>query len=85
MLAPHGLAYLAARIHEHYGDRANEILRANPYELTSVFGVGFMIADRIATASGAARRPRSARAPRSCTFCPSPSAAAARACRSERC
>jgi exodeoxyribonuclease V alpha subunit len=52
MLAPHGLAYLAARIHEHYGDRATEILRADPYELTSVFGVGFLIADRIATASG---------------------------------
>jgi exodeoxyribonuclease V alpha subunit len=52
LLAPHGLAYLAARIHEHYGDGATEILRANPYELTSVFGVGFLIADRIAVASG---------------------------------
>jgi exodeoxyribonuclease V alpha subunit len=54
LLAPHGLAYLAARIHEHYGDGASDILRANPYELTSVFGVGFLIADRIAAASGEA-------------------------------
>jgi exodeoxyribonuclease V alpha subunit len=52
LLAPHGLAYLAPRIHEHYGDGATEILRANPYELTSVFGVGFLIADRIARATG---------------------------------
>ena len=53
LLAPHGLAYLAGRIHDHYGDRAHEILHDNPYELTSVFGVGFLIADRIALASGA--------------------------------
>ena len=52
LLAPHGLAYLARRIHEHYGDGAHEVLSANPYELTSVFGVGFVIADRIARASG---------------------------------
>jgi exodeoxyribonuclease V alpha subunit len=53
MLAPHGLAYLAARIHEHYGNGAHEILEVNPYELTSVFGVGFAIADRIARSGGA--------------------------------
>ena len=53
MLAPHGLAYLAPRIHDHYGDAAHELLTANPYELTSVFGVGFVIADRIARATGA--------------------------------
>jgi exodeoxyribonuclease V alpha subunit len=52
MLAPHGLAYLAGRIHEHYGSRAHEILQGNPYELTSVFGVGFALADRIALAGG---------------------------------
>jgi exodeoxyribonuclease V alpha subunit len=64
MLAPHGLAYLAARIHEHYGSGAHEILAADPYELTSVFGVGFAIADRIAragaTAGDASQRERAA-------------------------
>ncbi|HEX8976283.1 MAG TPA: AAA family ATPase [Solirubrobacteraceae bacterium] len=54
MLAPHGLAYLAGRIHEHYGNGAHEILTGNPYELTTLFGVGFTLADRIARASGAA-------------------------------
>jgi exodeoxyribonuclease V alpha subunit len=52
LLAPHGLAYLAGRIHEHLGDDAHELLLANPYELTSVFGVGFALADRIAQAGG---------------------------------
>jgi exodeoxyribonuclease V alpha subunit len=52
LLAPHGLAYLASRIHEHYGDDAHELLVANPYELTSMFGVGFALADRIAQAGG---------------------------------
>ncbi|HEX4011941.1 MAG TPA: AAA family ATPase, partial [Solirubrobacteraceae bacterium] len=52
LLAPHGLAYLAARIHEHYGSGAHEILAGDPYQLTSVFGVGFAIADRIARAGG---------------------------------
>src|SRR5438067_65969 len=51
MLAPHGLAYLAGRIHDHYGAEAHAVLSADPYELTSVFGVGFLIADRIARAS----------------------------------
>jgi exodeoxyribonuclease V alpha subunit len=50
LLAPHGLAYLAGRIHERYGTGAHELLTRNPYELTSVFGVGFTIADRIAHA-----------------------------------
>ncbi len=57
MLAPHGLAYLATRIHEHYGNGAHEILTGNPYELTSVFGVGFAIADRIARAAGGLEDP----------------------------
>ncbi len=52
LLAPHGLAYLAGRIHDLYGAGAHAILSENPYELTSVFGVGFLIADRIARASG---------------------------------
>ncbi|MFZ0089514.1 MAG: helix-hairpin-helix domain-containing protein, partial [Solirubrobacteraceae bacterium] len=54
LLAPHGLAYLAARIHDHYGPGAHEVLTRDPYQLTAVFGVGFTIADRIAHASGAA-------------------------------
>ena len=48
LLAPHGLAYLAGRIHDHYGSAAHELIAADPYELTSVFGVGFALADRIA-------------------------------------
>ena len=54
LLAPHGLAYLAARIHEHHGADAHELVSRDPYQLTSLFGVGFAIADRIARASGAA-------------------------------
>ncbi|MGI8713442.1 MAG: SF1B family DNA helicase RecD2 [Solirubrobacteraceae bacterium] len=53
LLAPHGLAYLAARIHEHYGSGAHDIVARDPYCLTSLFGVGFAIADRIAHAGGA--------------------------------
>jgi exodeoxyribonuclease V alpha subunit len=52
LLAPHGLAYLVARIHEAYGDGAHEHVTRRPYELTSVFGVGFVIADRIARSLG---------------------------------
>jgi exodeoxyribonuclease V alpha subunit len=51
LLAPHGLAYLAARIHEHYGRGAHDLVTRDPFCLTSVFGVGFHIADRIARAS----------------------------------
>jgi exodeoxyribonuclease V alpha subunit len=54
LLAPHGLAYLAARIHEQYGAGAHELVAGDPYQLTSVFGVGFAIADRIARGTGAA-------------------------------
>jgi len=50
LLAPHGLAYLAPRIHEHLGAGAHELISRDPYQLTSVFGVGFAIADRIARA-----------------------------------
>jgi exodeoxyribonuclease V alpha subunit len=50
LLAPHGLAWLVPRIAKHYGDRAHQVVRRKPYELTSVFGVGFHTADRIARA-----------------------------------
>jgi exodeoxyribonuclease V alpha subunit len=53
LLAPHGLAYLIKRIHTEYGPTAHRIVREQPYELTSVFGVGFLVADRIARAVGA--------------------------------
>jgi exodeoxyribonuclease V alpha subunit len=64
LLAPHGLAYLVKRIHEAYGDTAHRVVGASPYELTSVFGVGFAIADRIArsTIEQGARVPGRARA-----------------------
>jgi exodeoxyribonuclease V alpha subunit len=48
LLAPHGLAWLVARIENHYGPRAHRIVRERPYELTSVFGIGFKTADTIA-------------------------------------
>lgn len=52
LLAPHGLAHLAARIHRHYGDRAYRVMAERPYELTAVFGVGFATADAIARGTG---------------------------------
>lgn len=52
LLAPHGLAHLAGRIHRHYGDRAYRIVAERPYELTAVFGVGFATADAIARGVG---------------------------------
>jgi exodeoxyribonuclease V alpha subunit len=54
LLAPHGLAYLAARLTRSYGDEAYRVVLERPYELTSVFGVGFALADRIAQGSGCA-------------------------------
>jgi exodeoxyribonuclease V alpha subunit len=53
MLAPHGLAYLVSRIQDAYGDSAHRVVSERPYELTSVFGVGFLTADRIARGLGA--------------------------------
>ncbi len=55
LLAPHGLAYLATRIHNEYGPSAHTIVSDQPYELTKVFGVGFHLADRIARGSGVPR------------------------------
>jgi exodeoxyribonuclease V alpha subunit len=52
LLAPHGLTYLASRIRETYGDQAHRIVSEQPYELTSVFGVGFRTADQIARRLG---------------------------------
>ena len=52
LLAPHGLTYLASRIRETYGDQAHRIVSERPYELTSVFGVGFRMADQIARRLG---------------------------------
>src|SRR4051794_10552514 len=52
LLAPHGLAWLVPRIDKEYGPRAYRVVRDEPYELTSVFGVGFPTADRIARAAG---------------------------------
>ncbi len=54
LLAPHGLAYLVGRIHEAYGDAAHRAVSDRPYELTAVFGVGFLTADRIARGLGCA-------------------------------
>jgi exodeoxyribonuclease V alpha subunit len=54
LLAPHGLAYLAPRLREAYGDGAHRVVCEQPYELTSVFSVGFLIADRIARLLGVA-------------------------------
>src|SRR5215216_5454669 len=55
LLAPHGLTWLVPRIVAEYGDRAHEVVRRRPYDLTSVFGVGFHTADRIARAGGVPR------------------------------
>jgi exodeoxyribonuclease V alpha subunit len=51
LLAPHGLAHLAAPIHARFGDRSTMILHEDPYRLTEVDGVGFARADRIALAA----------------------------------
>ena len=51
LLAPHGLAHLAAAIHTRFGDRSTAILHEDPYRLTEVDGVGFARADRIALAA----------------------------------
>jgi exodeoxyribonuclease V alpha subunit len=52
LLAPHGLAWLVPRLVKEYGDRAAQVVQQRPYDLTSVFGVGFSIADTIARAVG---------------------------------
>jgi len=57
LLAPHGLGYLVKRIQAEYGPTAHRVVSERPYELTSVFGVGFLIADRIARAIGESVQP----------------------------
>jgi exodeoxyribonuclease V alpha subunit len=52
LLAPHGLAWLVPRIEKEHGERAYAVVRERPYDLTSVFGVGFATADVIARAAG---------------------------------
>ncbi|MET0687529.1 MAG: AAA family ATPase [Solirubrobacteraceae bacterium] len=52
LLAPHGLAWLVPRIEKEHGERAYAVVRDRPYDLTSVFGVGFATADVIARAAG---------------------------------
>jgi len=52
LLAPDGLARLVAPIEKTYGPSAHRIVSERPYELTSVFGVGFLTADRIARRLG---------------------------------
>jgi exodeoxyribonuclease V alpha subunit len=40
---------IAAKIFKQYGSRSVEVVRGNPYRLaTDIFGIGFLIADRIA-------------------------------------
>jgi exodeoxyribonuclease V alpha subunit len=60
MLAPHGLTWLVPRIANEYGDRAHDVVRRRPYELTSVFGVGFATADLIAGRVDSPARQRAA-------------------------
>jgi exodeoxyribonuclease V alpha subunit len=63
LLAPFGLAYLVNRIHAKFGAAAHRTVIERPYSLTSVFGVGFLVADRIAqrTAEGGAAGPSTER------------------------
>ena len=69
LLAPHGLAWLVPRIAAEYGDGANDVVKSRPYELTSVFGVGFPIADTIARAGGRPARLGRAHAGRRWSTC----------------
>jgi exodeoxyribonuclease V alpha subunit len=54
LLAPAGLTNLTGRLYSEYGDAAARVVREEPYELTSVFGVGFETADRLARGLGLA-------------------------------
>lgn len=53
-LQPHGItAPYAVRIYRHYGQRALEIVRENPYRLAmDIHGIGFMTADAAAAKLG---------------------------------
>src|SRR3954447_201385 len=54
LLAEHGLARLATRLDKHYGGpgAAEAAIRADPYRLTELHGVGFVTADKIAGSVG---------------------------------
>lgn len=53
-LQEHGISTsLATRIYRHYGDRAFNVLRSNPYQLClDVWGIGFRTADQMAMKLG---------------------------------
>jgi exodeoxyribonuclease V alpha subunit len=52
LLAPHGLARHLGELVAVHGSGAEEAVREDPYSLTSVHGVGFAGADRLAIACG---------------------------------
>ena len=54
LLAEHGLARLVTRLDKHYGGpgSAEATIRADPYRLTELHGVGFITADKIASSVG---------------------------------
>src|SRR3954453_4898245 len=54
LLAEHGAARLATRLDKHYGGpgAAEAAIRADPYRLTELHGVGFVTADKIARSVG---------------------------------
>ena len=63
LLAPHGLAYLVPRSTTRTATAPTASSANGPYELTSVFGVGFLTADRIARSLGGSNEdPERARA-----------------------
>jgi len=53
-LQSHGISTLfAVRIFKHYGEKANEIVAADPYRLANDFyGIGFLSADKVAQSLG---------------------------------
>lgn len=52
-LTPHGLTpNLIMRVYSHFEDRAVEIIKHNPYQLTRVAGIGFKKADDVALRLG---------------------------------
>ncbi len=53
LLLPHGITpNLVVRIYNAFGEQATERVRANPYELTEIRGIGFKTADEIARKLG---------------------------------
>lgn len=55
-LQAHGLSSgYATKIFKHYGDRPLQVVKKNPYRLTTDFGIAFITADRIAEKLGFAK------------------------------